>query len=153
MSLYNMIFKENPDADRLLSMLDLERDAFGRYRDVYLSGDGEKIIVYTRCGGDNRFEYDKVFEAIEGHPQYIQDYDDDYDETYCYFEFYVPEQYKREASNMATGTDPLNVHEKFEEAMREMQKPGTEAAKRAEEVVRKIQEGIDANPQGGIIRL
>ena len=90
---------------------------------------------------------------MESHPYYVYDYDDSFDETYCYSEFDVPEQYKKKAEKMATGVEPLNVHEKFDEAIKEMQKPGTEAAKRAEEVAKKIQEGIDANPQGGIIRL
>lgn len=153
MSLYNMIFKENPDADKLLSMLDLNREIFGRYRDAYLNADGSKIIIYTRCGGDNRQDYDFVFELMEQHPQYISDYDDEVDETYCYFEFEVPKKYKKEAEGMATGKEPLNVHEKFDEAIKEMQTPGSEAEKRAKEVAQRIQEGIEANPQGGIIRL
>lgn len=153
MSLYNMIFKENPDADKILSMLDLNREVFGRYRDVYLNADGTEIIVYTRCGGDNRKDYDNVFEMLEGHPNYICDYDDEYDETYCYFKFDVPREYLEEAKGMATGKEPLDVREKFDEAIKEMQKPGSEAEKRAKEVARRIQEGIEANPQGGIIRL
>lgn len=153
MSLYSMLFKENEDAEKLLNMLNLERDDFGRYRDAYLNADGTVIIVYTRCGGGNREDYDYVFESMEDHSQYIRDYDDEYDETYCYFEFDVPEVYLEKTKEMATGKEPLNVSEKFNEAIKEIQKPGSEAEKRAKEVMKRIEEGIEANPQGGIIRL
>lgn len=153
MSLYSMLFKENEDAEKLLNMLNLERDDFGRYRDAYLNADGTVIIVYTRCGGGNREDYDYVFESMEDHSQYIRDYDDEYDETYCYFEFDVPQKYLEETKEMSTGEKPLNVTEKFNKAIEEMQKPGSEAEKRAKEVAKRIEEGIEANPQGGIIRL
>lgn len=153
MSLYNMLFKENEKADKLLSMLALDRELFGRYRDVYLNADGSKIIVYTRCGGENREEYDWVFENMERHPNYISDYDDSYDETYCYFEFEVPWEYRTETAGWSTGVEPDDVHTKFEKAIAEMQTPGSEAEKRAKEVAKRIEEGIEANPQGGIIRL
>lgn len=51
MSLYNMLFGENPDAMALLGMLELTRKVFGRYRDVYLNKDGTKITVISRIGG------------------------------------------------------------------------------------------------------
>ena len=153
MSLYSMLFKENEDAEKLLNMLNLERDDFGRYRDAYLNADGTVIIVYTRCGGGNREDYDYVFESMEDHSQYIRDYDDEYDETYCYFEFDVPQRLLEETKEMSTGEKPLNVTEKFNKAIEEMQKPGSEAEKRAKEIAKKIEEGIEANPQGGIIRL
>ena len=153
MSLYNMLFKENEKADKLLSMLALDRESFGRYRDVYLNADGSKIIVYTRCGGENREDYDWVFENMEEHPNYISDYDDEFDETYCYFEFEVPFEYRTEAARLSTGVDPDDVHTKIEKAIAEIQTPGSKAEKRAKEVAKRIEEGIEANPQGGIIRL
>jgi len=153
MSLYNMLFKENEKADKLLNMLALNRESFGRYRDVYLNADGTKIIVYTRCGGGNREEYNYVFENMKEHPNYISDYDDSYDNTYCYFEFKVPLEYRTETAGWSTGVEPDDVHTKFEKAIAEMQTPGSEAEKRAKEVAKRIEEGIEANPQGGIIRL
>ena len=153
MSLYNMLFKENEKADNLLCMLALDRESFGRYRDVYLNADGTKIIVYTRCGGGNREYYDWVFENMKNHPNYISDYDDSFDETYCYFDFEVPLEQIEETAKLSTGVDPDDVHTKFEKAIAEMQTPGSEAEKRAKEVAKRIEEGIDANPEGGIIRL
>ena len=153
MSLYSMLFKENENADKLLSILALDRESFGRYRDVYLNADGSKIIVYTRCGGRNREDYDWVFGNMEKHPNYISDYDDSYDETYCYFEFGVPWEYRTETAGWSTGVEPDDIHTKFEKAIAEMQIPGSEAEKRAKEVAKRIEEGIEANPQGGIIEL
>ena len=153
MSLYNMLFKENEKADKLLNMLDLDRESFGRYRDIYLNADGSKIIVYTRCGGGNREYYDWVFKNMKNHPNYISDYDDSFDETYCYFDFEVPLEYIAETSKLSTGIEPDNVSTKFGKAIAEIQKPGSEAEKRAKEVAKRIEEGIEANPQGGIIRL
>ena len=51
MSLYNQLFDENPDAAVLIGFLGLNKEIFGRYRNVYLNKAGDKIIVYTRCGG------------------------------------------------------------------------------------------------------
>ena len=90
---------------------------------------------------------------MEEHPNYISDYDDSYDETYCYFEFEVPWEYRTETAGWSTGVEPDDVHTKFEKAIAEIQKPGSKAEKRAKEVAKRIEEGIEANPQGGIIRL
>ena len=153
MSLYNMVHGENKDADKLVYMVDLERDAFGRFRDIYLNADGTSIIVYTRCGGSNRQEYDKVFEDMESHDEYIRDYDDEYDETYCYFEFSIPYDHQKEAKKMATGIEPETVHQKFDRAIKEMKDPNSQASKRGAEIAAKIEKGIKDNPNGGFIRL
>lgn len=51
MSLYNVLFGENEEATVLLGMIGATREDFGRYRDVYLNTEGNKIIVLTRVGG------------------------------------------------------------------------------------------------------
>lgn len=53
MTMYNLIFGESANADQLLTVLGLSRDDFYRYRDCYLTENGE-ITVYTRGGGNNR---------------------------------------------------------------------------------------------------
>lgn len=50
--MYNAIFGENPAAGALLACLDMTRQDFGRFRDVWLTS--EHIAVYTRNGGGNR---------------------------------------------------------------------------------------------------
>ena len=87
MSLYNMLFGMNPDADKLLSLLDATRDDFGRFRNVYV--DDGYIVVHTRCGGGNREDY--FPEWVEDHPWYSHDADDDFDCTYADIFFKVPE--------------------------------------------------------------
>jgi len=51
-SLYNMLFGQNPIGDVLLATLGLKQDDVGRYRDCFVA-DGH-IAVYTRNGGGNR---------------------------------------------------------------------------------------------------
>ena len=95
MSLYNRLFQENEDATALLGMISCTRKMFQRYRDVHLNTEGDTITVLTRLGGENRKDYQEVFDAMKCSPYYIGDYDDVFDETYCYFDFSVPEKYKK----------------------------------------------------------
>jgi hypothetical protein len=90
MSLYNMLFGMNPDADKLLSLLDATREDFGRFRNVYME-DGY-IVVHTRCGGGNREDY--FPDWVEDHPWYSHDADDDFDCTYADIYFRLPEDKK-----------------------------------------------------------
>lgn len=91
--MYNMLFGENDLADVLLKMLNLTKEDCGRYRDCYLDIKGEKIIIYTRNGGGNREDYEDVFDVLSKHPNYICDYDDDFDCTYASIEFSVPDKF------------------------------------------------------------
>lgn len=105
MSLYNMLFGMNPGSDFFLAMLNLQRGDVGRFRDCYLRrGPREAetvieteplyIVVYTRNGGGNREDYEAVTETLQAHPNYVTDYDDDFDCTYASYEFLVPEAFK-----------------------------------------------------------
>ena len=110
MGMYNLLFGENSKANELKALLGLDQvkieipdepdERFvnqcvedkiwptGRYRDIYVA-DG-KIILYTRNGGGNRDDYWWVFEILKQHPNYIADYDDDFDNTYASIEFSIP---------------------------------------------------------------
>jgi hypothetical protein len=90
--MYNLLFGENNYSDALLKTLNLERDDFCRFRDVYLTE--EFVIVYTRCGGGNREYYQDVFNDMKEHPLFDHDEDDDFDSTYCSFYFKIPEVLK-----------------------------------------------------------
>ena len=92
MSLYNMIFGMNPDADKLLEFLGKTKEDFGRFRNVYL--DDGFIVVHTRNGGGNREDYEDVFDEMAEHPWYSHDEDDDFDCTYANIYFKVPEAHK-----------------------------------------------------------
>ena len=132
MSLYNMLFGQNPASDFLVASLNKTKGDFGRFRDAYYekTDDGGKIIVYTRNGGGNREDYQEVFDEMETHPLFIKEYDDDFDCTYAYFEFNAPElvneffvdvnannfervgeRFQREIKEMEEGKEP-NEHVK-----------------------------------------
>lgn len=144
MSLYNLLFGVNQDADELLKMLDLAQEDFGRFRDAYLNENGTNIIVYTRCGGGNRDYYEEVFSKMEKHPEYVTNYDDDFDCTYAYFVFNVPEKFKKQAKLMSDKVKPKSIHEKFQEAVEDMDKKGkdSEYAKKMEPTINKIKEAL-----------
>lgn len=52
MSMYNLMFGENPTSDAILATLGLSRRDTGRFRDCFIA-EG-KIAIYTRNGGGNR---------------------------------------------------------------------------------------------------
>lgn len=114
MNLYNQLHGENPDADKLLAILNLERSDFPRYRDIWLPADGTKIIVTTRHGGPNRQYFQRVLKAISQYSTYIRDYDDDYDDTYAYIEFSIPSRHRRKALMLAEGSSAPTIKELFE---------------------------------------
>lgn len=156
MSLYNLLFGVNPDAGELLKMLDLTTDDFGRFRDAYLNEDGTKIIVYTRCGGGNREDYQYVFTTMADHDEFITEYDDDFDCTYAYFEFRVPKRFERQAKLMCNKEKPETIHEKFTKANEDMEKNGkdSEYAKKMKPAMDKIMEAFDdKDSKGGVILL
>jgi len=110
MSLYNMLFGRNKDADLLLLMLGLAREDTGRFRDAFLHKEGDEtlIAIYTRNGGNNRPDY--FPEWLTAHPLYVRDADDDFDNTYCTIFFRlpneVPEAFKKAAAEAVEPFDP-----------------------------------------------
>jgi len=94
----------------------------GRFRDIYLNKEGDKIILLTRNGGANRRFYWYVFEILAHHPNYLCDYDDEFDKTYAYVEFSVPKEAKELCKALAAGKEPKTLAEKFSETMAELKK-------------------------------
>lgn len=115
--MYNLFKEESEVEDLLLGMLKLEKHNFARYRDCYLSPEGDKIIVYTRTGGGNREAYGDEIYDIRDLPTYITDYDDDFDETYMSFEFSIPAEFEVVCKNLANETDTRTGAEKFQDFM------------------------------------
>lgn len=96
MSLYNQLLGVNPLAGPLMSLLKLGTSDVGRFRDCYprRTDNGEiRIVIFTRNGGGNRDDHLAVFERLRAHPQYLRDWDDDFDSTYASIEFLVPVQF------------------------------------------------------------
>ena len=98
--LYDMQKPDRHESTELLGMINLRPTQLGRYRDCYFSKDGERIIIFTRNGGNNRQNYQGVIDLLKKHPNYITDYDDDFDETYASIEFSIPEEHKARASEL-----------------------------------------------------
>jgi RecJ-like exonuclease len=138
----------------LKAMLDLDEFGewkTGRFRDIFLTEGGDKIVVYTRNGGGNRTcekcpteeevlackECNWIFDqetcpvraciTLKKHPYYVRDWDDEYDETYAYFEFNVPEAYKPLTRKLYKWQgEPKTVSQRFNEIAREIEKMGRE---------------------------
>lgn len=147
MSLYNALFDKNPLAPLLLRILGIDQPGgkygSGRFRDIYLNAKGTKIILLTRNGGDNRENY--FPKNILGHPNYLMDYDDSFDSTYCYIEFLVPQGFQAALKKLAPGKEPEKLHDKFERVARDLKEgKATPETKKAEEIAEKIIEKMES---------
>ena len=102
MSLYNALFGFNPACVIILPMLGRKQEEYPRFRDCFVSDDGERIVIYTRVGGGNRCcGYGE--EELYDDPNFVKTYDDDFDSTYGYYEFNVPQKWKDEFDKIVDG--------------------------------------------------
>ncbi len=95
------MFLDHEDDTSLLAKLGLEEDSIGRFRgvievkanEVYedMSWDFPTIIITTRTGGGNRKGHMEDNARLAKHPNYIGDFDDEYDSTYADFVFRHPD--------------------------------------------------------------
>lgn len=144
MSLYNELFSENEDAMALLGFAGLTRNEFMRYRDVYLRANGTEIIVYTRLGGDNRKAYQDTIRKLRQKPNYIKDFDDDYDCTYAYFIFSPLDEYKDTCQKMKPEKDMDLVGTRFQRHFEQMNIPGTPEYEKSMEMAERLNRMIEA---------
>lgn len=103
--LYNMLAGWDPACVWLAPMLTDEnpQDFFPRFRDCWLSDEGDAIEIFTRVGGGNREDYEYEIEALRDMPTYQRDYDDDFDCTYATFVFGVPEEWSEDFEHAKNG--------------------------------------------------
>ena len=90
--LYNLLCGVNPATFLILPMLDKHPDEYPRFRDCFVNEENQ-IVVYTRVGGGNRncgFNEEELYKD----PNFVNTYDDDFDNTYGYYVFNVPEKWK-----------------------------------------------------------
>jgi len=145
MSLYNMLFGQNPLAPLLMAALG--NPDVGRYRDAYL--DGDRIVVHTRNGGGNRDCYcdDPFFkseeteprerghkpgclaltnEKLSEHPLYVSDADDDFDCTYADFVFRFPPEHADALAELSRMQgEPNRPAERWQELLAKLADPST----------------------------
>lgn len=101
----------------------------GRFRDIYYDKKEGKIILYTRNGGGNREDYWYVFDLLRKHPNYISDYDDDFDCTYAYIAFSVPEEFKKALDDLVNESEIETISDKFNRIQKEMESMSSEQFK------------------------
>jgi hypothetical protein len=151
MSLYNMLFGQNPAADILLAMVGLSRGDVGRYRDCYTNEDGSEIIIHTRNGGGNRDDYQQVFDALSKHPNYLRDSDDDFDCTYADIIFSVPEPYRTAVKQIADVTDTTPPEDKWKKLLGDLESgKDTAVVSRALEISKKIFGQVESGTSGEV---
>lgn len=151
-----MLCGYNEVAGTLLFMIGLKPQDTGRFRDCYLSKDGTKILVYTRNGGGNRPDHMPDFSK---HPQFIRDYDDDFDSTFATIEFNVPDEYKEICNELVKTTDTRTGAERMNHVLEELKAGAdTPSNKRVMEIGKQIcdqitsgQSGDVSTPDGSII--
>ena len=103
MSLYNMLNGVTPCTFLILPMLGKHPNEYPRFRDCFIE-EGQ-IVVFTRVGGNNRscgFGEAKLY----SHPNFVRTYDDDFDNTYGYYVFSVPDEWKDDFNKLMNGEKP-----------------------------------------------
>lgn len=102
MSFYNLMNGFNPACLLFMPMLGRKQKDYPRFRDCFLSEDEKRIVIFTRVGGGNRncgYGEEKLYED----PNFADTYDDDFDRTYGYYEFNVPEKWKADFQKIVDG--------------------------------------------------
>lgn len=143
MSLYNLLHGHNPFASLLLEMIGQTPESVGRFRDCYLDRKDGKltIVVYTRNGGGNRECWREteekncncagciITEKLPCDEGYVEDWDDDFDNTYASIRFTIPETF-------------IELCEQIAGSGAEQEDPG----KRMVAVIEKLQSGDKDDP-------
>lgn len=102
MSLYNTVMGFNPACIVFLPMLGRKQKEYPRFRDCFLSDDAEHIDVYTQVGGNNRAcGYGE--EELYKDENFVETFDDSYDNTYGTYRFNVPEKWKSDFHLITSG--------------------------------------------------
>lgn len=138
MSLYNTVNGINPAAFYVLPALGKHPEEYPRFRDCFygkLSNSEEdkdffgvpikklskeKVIsVYTRVGGNNRGSFISQIEEMRKMPNYLEDYDDNFDNTFATFVFSVPEEWKEDIEKIMEGK-AADISNKYVEQLKKV---------------------------------
>lgn len=152
MSFYDIMNKgSNENAHKLLNLIGLKDTDFPRYRDTSLWNNNTEIRVITRAGGGNREEYQSNIDELKNNEYYLRDEDDDFDSTYAYIFFKVPEQYLETVKDIKT--DERTMKQKTDDTIKDLDKMTPEELSNhpLTKILRQIESG-DA-PSGTIFRV
>lgn len=97
-----MINGFNPACFFLMPMLGRKQEEYPRFRDCFLSEDGEHIDIYTRVGGNNRNGFYGEEELYKDE-NFVETFDDSFDSTYGTYRFKVPEKWKSDFEKIKQG--------------------------------------------------
>lgn len=115
MSFYNMMFGFSPASVWIMPMLGRRQNEWPRFRDCFVE-DG-MIEIYTRVGGGNRgCGYGE--EELYKDPNFVTTYDDEYDHTYGYYVFEVPEKWKSDFDKICDG-EFTEISEEYKNYLKE----------------------------------
>jgi len=108
MSLYNVINGVNQFTFLVLPMLDKHPDEYPKFRDCFVKDESRPdldnhIHVYTRTGGGNREGYIEENKKMTDHPNFVTDFDDDFDSTFASWIFSIPEKWKNDFNLLQKG--------------------------------------------------
>ena len=130
--MYEMVCTINPDAGRILNLIGLDPTFLieeCRLRDVYLSKDKTKVVIFTRIGGGNRESYSASIKRLKNFKGYIRDYDDDFDNTYASFEYQIPSNKLMEVVAFLSSSDTTTGGEKLKQSLENLEKDPDEFLK------------------------
>lgn len=105
-NLYQMMNGVNPATFLILPMLGKHPDEYPRFRDCFISDDESTIIILTRVGGGNRNQGYGEEEMCKS-PHFVKTYDAEWDNSYGYYEFSVPEEWKEDFGRLMKG-EPIS---------------------------------------------
>lgn len=102
MSMYNALMGFNPACLLIMPMLGRKQEEYPRFRDCFISEDKKHIDIYTRVGGANRNSgYGE--EELYKDENFVETFDDDFDNTYATYRFKVPTKWQKDFDNIITG--------------------------------------------------
>lgn len=152
MSLYNAIYGVNQATFFILPMLGKHPDEYPRFRDCFIGGlenadetdpfgiplkktSDEKVIsIYTRVGGGNRDDYKSEIEQLQKLPNYLRDYDDDFDSTFATFVFSIPEKWKADFDKITEN----KINEISDEYKKQLKRVFPKIARKFDEFLKEI---------------
>jgi hypothetical protein len=121
MSFYNMMNGVNPATFFVLPVLGKHPEEFPRFRDCFIL-EPEKgryqIEVLTRTGGGNRDDYQEEHKKLVALPTYVSNTDDEFDSTYAFWVFDIPEEWKEDISAVLSDDDILSVSKAYQQLLR-----------------------------------
>ena len=122
--MYGAICNINPDAKMILNLIGIDPKFLleeARLRDVYLSKDKTRVVIFTRIGGNNRSYHFPAITKLRNFKGYITDYDDEFDNTYASFEYQIPQEKLPRVAAFLASSDTTTGGEKIKTSLKQLE--------------------------------